>query len=50
MIIPEIVAKVVPSGMDFDGFFKSPDNPTPAVIPVKAGKIMANTKKNLWNS
>ena len=33
-------------GMDFPGFFRSPDNPTPAVIPVKAGKMMANTTKN----
>ena len=33
--------------MDFLGFFKSPDNPTPAVMPVNAGKIMANTIKKL---
>ena len=30
------------------GFFKSPDKPTPAVIPVNAGKTIANTIKNFW--
>ena len=41
------VADVVPNGMDLDGFFKSPDKPTPAVIPVKAGNIIAKTIKKL---
>ena len=35
----------VPSGIDLLGFFKSPDKPTPAVIPVKAGNIIAKTAK-----
>ena len=47
MIIPTMVAESVPKGIDLRGFFKSPDKPTPAVIPVKAGKIMANTIKKL---
>ncbi len=29
------------------GFSKSPDRPTPAVMPVKAGKMMAKTVKKL---
>ena len=44
-IIPKKVADNVPSGIDFRGFLKSPDKPTPAVIPVKAGNIMAKTIK-----
>ena len=40
-----MVAESVPNGIDFRGFFKSPDKPTPAVIPVNAGKMMANTIK-----
>ena len=40
-------AERVPNGIDLRGFFKSPDNPTPAVIPVKAGKIMAKTTKKV---
>ncbi len=47
MIIPASVAVVVPIGIDFPGSFKSPDKPTPAVIPVKAGKIIAKTIKKL---
>ena len=40
-----MVASVVPKGMAREGFFKSPERPTPAVIPVNAGKIMAKTIK-----
>jgi hypothetical protein len=50
MIIPETVARVVPNGIDLAGFFKSPDKPTPAVIPVKAGNTMAKTMKKLERS
>ena len=39
------MASVVPKGIDFEGFFKSPDKPTPAVIPVNAGKQIAKTIK-----
>ena len=42
-----MVAMVVPIGMDRDGFFRSPESPTPAVIPVKAGNIMAKAIKKL---
>ena len=45
--IPIMDAERVPNGIDLRGFFKSPDSPTPAVIPVKAGKIMAKTTKNV---
>ena len=41
-----MVAHRVPRGIDFFGSFRSPDNPKPAASPVKAGKIMVNTKKN----
>ncbi len=47
MIIPITVAEIVPMGMDREGFFRSPDKPTPAVMPVNAGKIIANTTKKL---
>ena len=40
-----MVAASVPNGIDFFGSRKSPDKPTPAVIPVNAGKMMAKTKK-----
>jgi len=43
--MPKKVASIVPIGNDFPGFLKSPLNPTPAVIPVKAGKQMAKTVK-----
>ena len=32
----------MPFGMDLDGFFRSPDIFTPAIMPVKAGKNNAN--------
>ena len=32
--------------MERRGLAKSPESPTPAVIPVKAGNTMAKTKKN----
>lgn len=47
MTIPARVADNVPKGMDLRGFFKSPERPTPAVMPANAGKIIANTTKNL---
>ncbi len=43
---PIAVAVSVPSGMLLRGFFRSPDSPTPAVMPVNAGKQIANTTKN----
>ena len=43
--IPVKVAASVPIGIDFLGSFRSPDKPTPAVIPVKAGKQIAKTLK-----
>ena len=43
--MPVSVASIVPRGMALAGFLRSPDSPTPAVIPVKAGKQMANTMK-----
>ena len=46
MIIPLMVAASVPMGMDLLGLARSPDRPTPAVIPVNAGNIIAKTKKN----
>ena len=45
MTIPISVAANVPKGIDTFGFFKSPDNPTPAVIPVNAGNTIAKMKK-----
>ena len=45
MTMPDRVAARVPIGIDFFGSFKSPDKPTPAVIPVKAGKTIAKTLK-----
>ncbi len=41
------MADRVPKGIDLRGFFKSPESPTPAVIPVNAGKIIAKTLKKL---
>ena len=41
---------MVPRGIDLPGFFRSPDSPTPAVIPVNAGKMIANTGKNWFRS
>ena len=46
--MPVRVPPMVPMGIDLPGFFRSPDSPTPAVIPVKAGKTMAKTTKNSW--
>ena len=34
-----------PANMEVNPSVKSPDSPTPAVMPVKAGKIIANTAK-----
>ena len=42
---PTNVPPIVPIGMDLDGFRRSPLKPTPAVIPVKAGKTIAKTAK-----
>ena len=50
MTMPIMVAVMVPAGMDFAGFFKSPERPTPAVIPVKAGNMMANTTNSFSGS
>ena len=48
MIIHKTVAVMVPKGIDRLGFLRSPERPTPAVIPVNAGKTIANTiKKSL---
>ncbi len=44
--MPIKVAIRVPRGMDFRGRFKSPDSPTPAVIPVNAGNTIAKMRKN----
>jgi len=44
--MPAIVAEIDPRGIDLPGFLRSPDNPTPAVIPVKAGNTIAKTIKN----
>ena len=44
-MIPVIDANIVPFGIDALGFFKSPDKPSPAVMPVKAGNIIAKTAK-----
>ena len=43
--MPVRVPARVPKGMDLPGSRKSPDRPTPAVMPVNAGKIMANMMK-----
>ena len=43
IIAPKIVAAKVPLGIDFLGFFKSPERPKPAEIPVNAGKIIVKT-------
>ena len=50
IIIPLTVARIVPIGIDLAGFLRSPDSPTPAVIPVNAGKIIAKTTKNFDKS
>ena len=44
--MPTSVADSVPKGIDFRGSRRSPDRPTPAVIPVNAGKQIAKTRKN----
>ena len=44
--IPAAVADMIPSGIDFRGLARSPDRPTPAVMPVNAGNTMANTTMN----
>jgi hypothetical protein len=46
MIIPRTVAANVPMGIERLGLLRSPESPTPAVIPVKAGKQIAKTRKN----
>ena len=43
MIMPANVADMMPSGMERRGCARSPERPTPAVIPVNAGKTMAKT-------
>ena len=48
--MPQIVPASVPMGIERLGLRRSPDRPTPAVIPVKAGKIMAKTVKKLNTS
>jgi hypothetical protein len=50
MTIPVKVDRIVPSGIDLAGFFRSPDKPTPAVIPVNAGKTIAKTMKKFERS
>ena len=40
---PTNVPPIVPIGIDLDGFRRSPLKPTPAVIPVKAGKTIAKS-------
>ena len=47
MTMPVRVAAIVPSGMLRCGFFRSPESPRPAIIPVKAGKMMAKTTAKL---
>ena len=42
-IIPTAVADKIPSGIDFFGSARSPESPTPAVIPVNAGNTIAKT-------
>ena len=42
---PASVPANVPKGIERPGSFKSPDRPTPAVIPVNAGNMMAKTVK-----
>ena len=44
--MPTRVADRTPRGIDRPGLRRSPDNPTPAVIPVNAGKQIAKTKMN----
>ena len=46
MSMPRTVAVMVPSGIDRLGLRRSPDSPTPAVMPVNAGKQIAKTTKN----
>ena len=43
MTHPTAVAIKVPFGIDLAGFFKSPERPIPAEIPVNAGNIIVNT-------
>ena len=45
--MPVSVAPIVPRGMLFSGFLRSPDRPSPAIIPVNAGKHVANTVPKL---
>ena len=44
--MPTEVAERTPSGIDLRGFLRSPERPTPAVIPVNAGKTIAKTSMN----
>ena len=44
--MPARVADMMPRGMERRGLARSPERPTPAVIPVKAGKQMAKTSMN----
>ena len=41
--IPARLADMIPRGIERRGLRRSPDSPTPAVIPVNAGKQMAKT-------
>ena len=41
------MAQSVPDGIDFAGFFRSPDKLAPSMMPVTAGKITANTRVKL---
>ena len=40
---PNIVATIVPLGIETLGSFRSPESPSPAEIHVKAGNMMVNT-------
>lgn len=42
---PTKVANIVPIGIERLGSFRSPDRPSPAATPVKAGKMIAKTRK-----
>jgi hypothetical protein len=46
MIMPASVADMMPSGIDLRGCARSPDRPTPAVMPVNAGNTIAKTSMN----
>ncbi len=44
--MPDSVAASVPRGIDTRGWARSPDSPTPWVIPVNAGNTIAKVRKN----